>query len=256
MGKKNNMVIQNLESKINKDGGSEEIARAFIELLKNYMTPSFGAMSKTLFEQHLLNTLRSLDVISQDPQPWELISSLKITRAKANNLLYGANLIKSDMNDEALDKELRSLLGRLTYIEDGTMVSLQVDNPLMRDHIKAKLRDSKHVSDGSFSAEIVRMKPKAFVDLYLSVQDEIMKRKIEEKANQIIKDKKKRDTFSGLFGLLSSIDSLSVAGIISAISGKMQELINADKDKKEEMLDSLFDAIKAIDSNKDETESK
>ena len=219
------------------------MSESFLELLKVYLDPSLGAMSKSLFEQHLLNTFRKLKVIDENPQLWELIQAFKITRAKASNLLYGANLIRTDFSNEALDNALKELLSTTPYIEDGKMVLLQVDNPLLRDHIKAKLSKNKQLSDGSFSAEIVKMKPKAFVDLYCGLLEKNQSDEITERATKISKRKNLNTAAEGLLEVIKSIGEHNITNVICSICRPLQELIKNNREDSESKIDSVFSAI-------------
>lgn len=234
-------IYEKLKS-LSKDNPSL-MSEAFLGLMKVYLEPSFGTMSKSLFEQHLLNTLRDLDVINDNPQLWELISALKITRAKAANLLYGANLIRTDFTNENLDNALKKILSSTPYIEDGKMVMLQIDDPLLRDHIKAKLSEKNQLSDGSFSAEIVKMKPKAFVDLYCGLLEAKQSEEITKRAKQLITKKNINTAAEGLLEVIKSIGEHSIPNIICSICEPLQKLIKDNLKDSDAEINSVFSAI-------------
>ena len=57
------------------------------QLLSQYLNPAFGALPKNEVELLMLNSLAQLGAISAEPQVYELVASLRVTRAKARGLL-------------------------------------------------------------------------------------------------------------------------------------------------------------------------
>lgn len=142
---------------------SDSIKKIFIDFVKEYITPSYGSMSKRDFEILLFMKLQELKVIDKDPDLYSLIKNLKISRSRARNLLYEAKMRSS--NDKDLDKELIELLTKPIFLKDGDRIAIEIQNPLITDHFRFKLKELGHITDGSFSPELVKLNYVAYIAL-------------------------------------------------------------------------------------------
>jgi hypothetical protein len=139
-------VITAVETK-----NDEEVKKAFVGLLSDYLSPAFGSISKRDFDILLFMKLQELGAIDKNPEIYELVSDLRVTRAKARNLLYEAKLRASSQQD--LDEELRSLMVSPIFLKDNDKIGIEVGNPYLIDHLRFKLKKLNHITDGSFSPE-------------------------------------------------------------------------------------------------------
>jgi len=162
-------------SKIN-DVDSEKVKTAFKEILKDYLTPAFGSISKRDFDILFFMKLQELGVIDTKPEIYELVSELRVTRAKARNLLYEANLRNSTEDD--LEQELKALLENPVFLKDGDKIAIEVENPYLVDHLRFRLKKLKHISDGSFSPELVKLTIKAYLALFEECFPNVPKKKV------------------------------------------------------------------------------
>lgn len=181
---------------------SEKVKQVFVELLEAYLSPAFGSMSKRDFEILLFTKLQDLDLFEQNPDLYILVSELKVTRVKARNLLYESGLRQTSV--AALDEELKKFLVSPIFLQDNDKIGLEIQNPFLIDHIKAKLRKLKHITDGSFSPELLKLTPVAFIALFDSYIPEKSKKEI---LKTFIEMGLKKDTsFTGLLkGVLKSL---------------------------------------------------
>jgi len=53
---------------------SEDVKKAFVELLQEYLTPAFGSISKRDFDIQLFIKLQKLGVFKKNPEIYELVS--------------------------------------------------------------------------------------------------------------------------------------------------------------------------------------
>jgi len=143
---------------------SEEIKKVFSELMKEYLNPSFSSMSKREFDILLFMKLQKLGIFKKNPELYEIISSLKVTRAKARNLLYESKLRELSTID--LDEELKELLKKPKFLKENDKLMLEIGNPLLIDHLKSKLKEIGHLTDGSFSPELVKLTSDAYLSLF------------------------------------------------------------------------------------------
>lgn len=143
--------------------GSQQAKDALKKLLTRYLNPAFGALPKAEVELIILDALEELGVISKEPQVYELVTTLRVTRTKARNLTYERELRRS--SPSALDKRVKELLRNPIIDKKGSHFILEVENPLVSDHLRDKVQKLGHISDGSFSPSIVKLSVNAFVAL-------------------------------------------------------------------------------------------
>lgn len=138
----------------------EDVKKLFVELLQDYLKPAFGSISKRDFDILLFIKLKELGVFDKNPDIYDLVSELRVTRAKARNLLYEAKLRQTSKAE--LDEELIEILKKPIFLKDGEKIGIEIDNPYLIDHVRAKLRQLNYITDGSFSPELVRLTSDAF----------------------------------------------------------------------------------------------
>ncbi|RAR75687.1 hypothetical protein [Flavobacterium aciduliphilum] len=157
---------------------SEEIKIVFKELMTDYFSPAFGSISKRDLDILLFTKLQKLGLISDNPEMYELISELRVTRAKARNLLYESKLRQS--TTKQLDAELINYLSNPIFLKENDKIGLEIGNPYLIDYLKDKLKKLNHITDGSFSPELIKLTPDAFVALFDSYIPEESKKQITE----------------------------------------------------------------------------
>ena len=157
---------------------AEKIKTAFKELMKDYLTPAFGAISKRDFDILLFMKFQELELFENNPEIYDIVSSLKVTRTKARNLLYDAKL--RDTSQTELDKELILLLQSPIFLKDNDKIALEIGNPFLTDHLRAKLKKLGHITDGSFSSELIKLTEKAYLSLFEDMLPDGKKDEIKE----------------------------------------------------------------------------
>ena len=163
--------MKNLSNFSNDDlqGISEaKLKKCLTDILSVYGSPSFGSMSKRDIDLTVFSVLQELKFIEPEPTIYEVMQKLKVTRSKARNLIYEAEIRKlKDEND--LDDKLREKIQHPIFGKIGDKISLEIDNPLLIDHLRYRLKKLGAITDGSFHAEIVSMTHEAFSDLYVEL---------------------------------------------------------------------------------------
>lgn len=158
----------------------EYFAAEYATLLDSLLKPSFGALSKKEMELMIFQSLQRSGVLDDNPEIFDLVKGLRITRAKARNLLYESNL--REYNDESMRSDLKELLANAVYQKAGDQtLKLEVSNPMLIDYIKSILKENKQYSDGSFSPELITMSFEGYVTLIFSVIDPKEKDAFEKK---------------------------------------------------------------------------
>lgn len=150
----------------------DDAKSALSYFLQSYMTPAFGALPKSEVELIVLNVLEKLKAIDDEPELYEFVSKLKVTRSKARGLIYDRELRRS--SEEELNEKVKSLLRRPLIQKNGDLYVLEVENPLVSDHLRSKVQKLGYVSDGSFSPSIIKLgldAITALIESYLSPQE-------------------------------------------------------------------------------------
>jgi len=149
-----------------KETEPELVKEVFVQLLSDYLHPAYGSMSKRDFDILLFIKLQKLGVFEKNPEIYDLVSQLKVTRSKARNLLYESKLRQTSVLE--LDEELKRVLQNPIFLKDQDKIGIEIDNPYLIDHLRSKLKRLNHITDGSFSRELVKLTTDAFVDLFES----------------------------------------------------------------------------------------
>lgn len=134
---------------------TEKQAAALETFLTRYLTPAFGALPKAEIDLLVLNLLEDIGALNKCSGVYDLVSKLKITRSKARNLIYQREL-RTTTSDQ-LDLRVRTILQRPIIQKAGNVFVLEVENPLVADHLRAKVQSLGYISDGSFSQNIVKL---------------------------------------------------------------------------------------------------
>lgn len=144
-----------------------------IEFLNAYCKPSFGSMSKRDVDISVFMLMQDLGIIKKNPQIYDVVSLLHITSSKARNLIYESSLRRNSHG--TLDLALFELLKYPIFLATSDdMIAIEIDDPLLIDHLRQKLRELKFVTDGSFNKGIVKMSINAYAtlfDVFLSEAD-------------------------------------------------------------------------------------
>lgn len=161
------------------------------EILDFYMKPSFGATSKREMDIFMFQIMQKVGVIPVDPQIYDIVKTLKVTRAKARNLLYEVNIRRS--NEKVLKDECKKLLTqKLIQPTSDKQICIETENPLIVDHIKSVLKEGKYISDGSFSPEIIKLSPDAYIFLYEQFCGEDKLRDVEKELKRLLPEEKSK----------------------------------------------------------------
>ena len=188
---------------------------ALVKIYQKYLNPAFGALPKKEIEILMFQVLQELKIFSDNPSQYSMLSSLRMSRPKARNLLYESKL----RQEPDLEAELLEILKKPILLKDDDKVCLEIDNPLLVDHLKHILRKEKHITDGSFSPDLVKLTPDAYKSLLNVSFGEISKRELNE-ALVACGAKKNLTVKSVLTGVLKKVGS-KVADDIGDEAGEL-----------------------------------
>jgi len=187
----------------------ETLKKVFLDIIEFYTSPSFGAVKQREFDIFLFGKLQELGVFENKNDIYEIVSKLKITRSKARNLIYESNLRNAD--SQMLDTQLKQELKNVRFLKGSNyLVGIEIENPLLIDHLKARLKEKGHATDGTFSPDIVKLSSEAFVALIEMYLDEDSQKKIMETLISLGYEKDK--SFKGLLKIFIESAAAKVAG--------------------------------------------
>ncbi|MEO1254977.1 MAG: hypothetical protein AAFY41_08840 [Bacteroidota bacterium] len=167
-------IIDKLEEK-----DPNKCKEILIEIIKEFLTPAFGSIQKRDLEISIFQKLQNLGVIDKNPELYELIGDLRVTRSKARNLLYDAKIRSTSEGD--LDTELKLLLRNPIFLDDGDKkISLEIENPYLTDHFRSKLKKLRYLTNQNFSPELITLTIEAYSALLESELDEEVKKRTKE----------------------------------------------------------------------------
>jgi hypothetical protein len=163
--------------------GQEKTAAALESFLASYANPSFGVLPKAEIDLLVVKLLIEIGGIPDDPGAYELASVLKVTSAKARSLVYARSLrIESPIT---LESRLRKVLSRPIVQKAGEVFVLDVENPVVLDYLKSKVRMLGYLSDGSFSPNVVKLSldaMSALIEEYIPLEHRVEVQKALVKA--------------------------------------------------------------------------
>lgn len=210
---------------------SNEVKRVFKELITAYMNPAYGSMSKRDFDILLFMKLQDLKIIDKDPDLYDIVSNLKVTRVKARNLLYEAKMRSS--SEDVLDNELKELLSKPIFLKENDKIAIEISNPLLSDHLRWKLKRLGYITDGSFSPELIKLSERAYVEIFT---DMLSDESLKNVTKALVKCGAKEEL--GFKGILCSI--------IKVLSGKILGKAG------DELVDGIFKYLSPLITEKTE----
>lgn len=128
--------------------------------LSEYAKPVFGALPKREIDLLMLEALVRIGYLDSEPSLYQLIQLLRVSRSKARSLVYERDLRR--LGKTELHELLRGSLIRPHVLKQGDLFCLEIENPLVLDHLKDKLQRLGFATDGSFSPSLVRLSKDAF----------------------------------------------------------------------------------------------
>ena len=216
---------------------SEATAKEVLDLiLAAYLSPAFGVLTKREIDILIFDALEKIGYIDANPTIYSLIQKLRVTKSKARQLLYERELRR--MNDKDLDARVKELLKRPTIQKQGELFALEIENPLLSDHLRAKVQTLGYASDGSFSPSLVKLSDEAIVALIDALLDEKQKKEVTRAFEKLgLPDK----TFKGV--LKGVLKVLAKKAADEAGSKLVENVLGP-------VIDGAFDGIsKAIEEN-------
>ena len=133
-------------------------------LFSLYAQNSFGSISKRELDIFLFFWFRKMGKIGGE-SPWDVAQELKISKSKAQTLLYESELRYKDQEDIV---QIQAILDKVPCSFDNDIVTLIVEKRYVRDCMRDFLTKKGFVSDLSFASDVVKVP----IDAYWLLQNE------------------------------------------------------------------------------------
>jgi len=82
------------------DAHEDDVKLALSYLLENFITPAFGSSIKNDNEYIVLNSLTKIHALNPNPEVYELVSKLNVSRSKARLLIHQQKQNKCEETEE------------------------------------------------------------------------------------------------------------------------------------------------------------
>lgn len=207
------------------DAADAKDCRTFLgKVLDGALNPAFGSQSKRELELLIFETLIDVGFLPKEPTVYEVMKRLRITRGRARALLFDRDVRRYD--ETTLDLLAKQALRRPILQGQGYAVVLDIENPLLADHLREMLRKMGHATDGSFSPSLVKINDDAAAALVDKYIDEADKKNVLKALHQAgVEDK----TIKGVIKKLIRSSANKLAGeageMISEKFGKLLEAV-------------------------------
>jgi len=152
-------MAADLRAALAKHAAANKFSSSFID---GYLTPAFGAKSKSEIDLLVFGCLVDAGAIDPDGPIYDLARALNITPARTRSLILNWQL-RTYAREGDLKPAIVAALKKTRYSKDGTLLSFGVENPLLREDIAARLKEKGVFPDASFSKELVKLPVEAFV---------------------------------------------------------------------------------------------
>jgi hypothetical protein len=221
---------------------------ALIAICRGALTPAFGAVTKRELELLIFDALISVGFLSEPPSVYEVMQKLRVTRSRARALLFDRDVRRHGNNE--LDELARTALRRPLLQGQGYAVVLDIENPLLADHIRETLRSLGHATDGSFSPSLVRLNDDAVGAL---IEHYVPKTEREKVLKALYRAGVKDKSIKGAVKAMLRKGAAKLAGETGdAIAGEFGELVGKlFESKAAAVTDAAVVLVKSLGSGDD-----
>lgn len=222
-------------------------------ILDGALRPAFGAVTKRELELLLFEAFIDVGFLSNEPTVYEVMQKLRVTRSRARSLIFDRDVRRHD--GSTLDGLAKEALRKPLLQGQGYAVVLDIENPLLADHIRETLRQLGHATDGSFSPSLVKLNDDAaaaLVEHYVSDADRRNVMKALHKAG--VKDKSIKGAIKAL---LRSGASKLAGDAGDMIAGNFGDVLEALFEAKSEAVTSAAIAyIQSVSGGESDSSGK
>jgi len=180
-------MAMDIKAALSKPASAARFTSAFIAA---YISPAFGARSKSEIDLLVFSCLIEAGAIDPQAPEYDIARALNITPARARNLILNWQL-RSTPPENDLRGAIVEALKKTRFSNDGKLLTFGVESPLLKEEITARLKRKGVFPDASFSKELVKLPADAFVEFLDEIVDDETKKQVRA---TLVKDKQIPDT--------------------------------------------------------------
>ena len=165
----------------------------FDDFMSEYLSRGFANMPKREIDVLIFYQLQKNGAFDNFTN-YEIARRLRTTPNKVKNLKYEAKIRfdNEDFSDENyLKNELKAYFQSPILNIDDKWLYIQIEDPMLLDALKAKLKEGGSLFDGSFNSELIKISAKDYSSLIIKLvyeEEEKKKRKQALKAYKKLKE--------------------------------------------------------------------
>ena len=175
-----------IKGALGKSGNAAKFTTAFIA---DYLSPAFGARSKSEIDLLVFSCLIEAGAIDPDAPVYDLARALNVPPTRVRNLILNWQLRSKPAQGDMRD-EIMAAIKKTRFSGDGKSLTFGVESPLLKEEITARLKRKGIFPDASFSKELVRLPIDAFVEFLDELVDDRTKDQVKD---TLVKDKQLPD---------------------------------------------------------------
>lgn len=134
----------------------QQFKAALEHLPPAHTLPGFGAARQVEHEVAALHALKILGALPDNADEFTLVTTLRITKAKARNLLY-QDALRTLTSPQQVDDALRALVMQPTATNDGALLRLDVPQPFLMEPLAQRIHHVGFLRADSFPESIARV---------------------------------------------------------------------------------------------------
>lgn len=189
-----------IKAALGKPGNAAKFTTAFIT---GYLSPAFGAHSKSEIDRLVFSCLVEAGAIDPDAPAYDLARALNVTPTRVRNLVLNWQLRSRSQQIDMRD-EIVAALKKTRFSGDGKSLTFGVESPLLKEEITARLKRKGVFPDASFSKELLKLPIDAFVEFLDELVDDKTKEQVKDALvkNKQLPDRSFKALATGVLGKL------------------------------------------------------
>ena len=133
------------------------------------------------------------DWINDPPEDYEIARLLRTSHRKVRNIRDELNYRDSTLGDAWCKGRLVDILKTAERVSDGTLVSFQIDEGLVRDYTRKLVRENYGIIESGLNTSIIKISGKSFAALVLAVMPEDKQQELIGTIPEEIREKSQDD---------------------------------------------------------------
>ncbi|MDE0513359.1 MAG: hypothetical protein OXI88_16420 [Gammaproteobacteria bacterium] len=165
------------------------------ELLKEFVERGLGSLPGRETTITLVGLLlkHHPDWKNNPPEDYEIARLLRTSPRKIRNIRDEIGYRDSSLDDVWCKERLVDILKTAERVSDGTLVSFQIDDGLVRDYTQKLVRENYGIIESGFNTSIIKISGRSFAALVLAVMPEDKQQELIGTIPEEIREKSQDD---------------------------------------------------------------